>query len=145
MSPSVCQHQGAPLSSHSRRLKSEVTRGISPESPHTLLCSQLWALMLDSLPGGQEPVKRSLMGQEVSASLRSLYLCSFRSPAGARTCSLALSRVVFHCHGFGLGGMFLCLPPRPSPRVFRTCFSADAGTLVLVLLEAPCNCRKKLL
>lgn len=77
------------------------------------------------------------------ASHRSLYHHSL-SPqlillACAGTRSLAFPRAAFHWHNFGLGAMFLCLPPHPSLSAFLTCFSADTGALVLLLFETSCN------
>lgn len=119
--------------------KKEVTqRACGPKSPHSPCGSRHshWLFC----PEAKEPTRWGLEGQGVGGGFLSQACISIvLLLACAGICSLSFPRAMFHWLSFGLRKMFLCLPPCSSPPVFLTCFSADTGTLVLLLFETPCN------
>lgn len=128
----VCQPQGTPLSSPSRKLKSEGTHGTSslPTPPSVRgLGTELadWPRPSDAGSWGRRC--RLLSGACVFPGLCSWHVLGHVAWLFQEQCLT----------GTALAWRDVSLSSKPAlPRVFPTCFSADSGTLVPLLFETPC-------
>lgn len=126
----IYQHLDAPLSSCSRSLRMKGHSGPCPGPPCACLLG-VWPRTLASWPRGQGAHQRRANGSGGASLPRSLSLPGFIPGACAGTRSPALPRAVSPWHCLGLGDVALSQPPLPC--LFLTCFSADTGTLALLL------------